>query len=142
MPARLECICLDSTTRKGPSRDSQLSVVGGNWRVALASQSPRRLEILQKFGFSAEVVSSSFDERKMPRNLDPRSHVLTAARGKAFGASHTLPIVAGDTIVVIDGEIFGQPKNPEDAARMLRRLSGRWHEVFSGVVLRYRGGMM
>ncbi len=130
--------CLNSSTRNRSGSEPVLPV-DSDRRVALASQSPRRLEILTKFGFLTEVVDSSFDETTLPPNLDPRAHVLSAAHGKALGAVHSLPIVAGDTVVVVDNEILGKPRDAEDASRMLRRLSGRWHQVFSAVALRYRG---
>jgi septum formation protein len=128
---------LNSSTRSRLTNQSPVSPVANDRRIALASKSPRRLEILTKFGFLTEIVDSSFDESTLPGNLDPRAHVLSAARGKALGAVHSLPIVAGDTIVVIDNEILGKPKNAEDSSRMLHRLSGRWHQVFSAVALKY-----
>jgi septum formation protein len=105
-------------------------------RVALASQSPRRKAILEQFGFGVEVVVSGFDETMLSRRLAPEDYVVAAARGKALGAAHSLPIVAGDTIVVLDNEIFGKPSDPAAAAAMLGHLSGRTHEVLGASVLR------
>lgn len=133
---------MDFITRNRRQNSSCFPPVDNNRRVALASKSPRRLDVLRKFGFTTEIVASTFDESNLPRYFDPRTHVLSAARGKAMGATHSLPIVAGDTVVVIDNEILGKPRDGEDAARMLRRLSGRWHQVFSAVVLRYRGTIL
>ena len=105
-------------------------------RVALASQSPRRKTILEQFGFGVEVVGSGFDEAMLSLRRAPEDYVVAAARGKALGAAHSLPIVAGDTIVVLDNEIFGKPSDPAAAAEMLARLSGRTHEVLGAAVLR------
>ncbi|MBI3940516.1 MAG: septum formation protein Maf [Acidobacteria bacterium] len=107
--------------------------------LALASQSPRRLAILREFGFRPVVIASAFEESALSRELEPDAYALSAARGKALAARHRLPIVAADTVVVVDGEILGKPQDPPDAERMLRLLSGRVHDVLSAVVLRYRG---
>jgi septum formation protein len=108
-------------------------------RVALASRSPRRLDILRKFGFQVEVVSSDFDESALSRSMAPRQFAAAAARGKALHASSPEPIVGADTIVVADGAILGKPADDADARRMLALLGGRSHEVITAVALLHNG---
>lgn len=123
--------------RQRPDNKTARLGSGGKPVVALASQSPRRLEILERFGFHTVVVASSFDERTLWRGLPPEEYVSCAARGKALGAAQQrLPVVAGDTIVVVGRHMLGKPSNAAEAANMLCRLSGREHEVLSAVALR------
>jgi septum formation protein len=116
-------------------------------RLILASASPRRAELLKAAGFEFEVRVADIDEA--PRvGEPPREYVLRVAREKA-GAILRGPdkagrheedgreiILAADTAVVVDGEILGKPADDEDARRMLSRLSGRAHEVLTGVSIR------
>ncbi|MBI2821279.1 MAG: septum formation protein Maf [Acidobacteria bacterium] len=127
---------MDSITRLRPDNKTAHPPSGGEPVVALASRSPRRLEILEKFGFRTVVVASSFDERTLWRGLPPEEYASCAARGKALGVVQHLPVVAGDTVVVVDGHTLGKPSDAAEAASMLRRLSGREHAVVSAVVLR------
>ena len=110
-------------------------------RVALASESPRRVAILQQFGFDVEIIPTAFDEATLSRELAPQAYVLAAARGKALGAFHALPVVAADTIVVVEDSIFGKPADVANACSMLRRLSGRTHQVLSAVALCHQGSL-
>lgn len=110
--------------------------------VALASRSPRRLEILMQQGFAVEIVPSPFDESSVPRDLDPVRYAAEAARGKAFAASSPKPVVAADTIVVVDGAILGKPWDAPDAGRMLALLAGRTHDVLTAVALRHQGELL
>jgi nucleoside triphosphate pyrophosphatase len=117
-------------------------------RLILASASPRRAELLTAAGFGFEVRVANVDET--PRTGEsPREYVLRVAREKAIAARgaaaqgpaeaghHDDPVIlAADTTVVVDGEILGKPVDDGDARRMLRRLSGRAHEVLTGVSLR------
>ncbi len=109
--------------------------------LILASNSPRRREILSALRLTFAVEPSLFEERAAGRSA--RETVLAFARGKAEDvfSRHREDIVLGaDTVVSLDGEILGKPKDGADAARMLRRLSGRMHEVFTGVCVLSSGG--
>lgn len=112
-------------------------------KLILASASPRRAEILKNAGFDFEVIPAHVDESRAPRE-DASSYVQRLAEAKARAVANQLSsnrtqagcvIVAGDTIVVIDGDILGKPNSSEEARAMLRRLSGRWHEVFTGLAV-------
>ena len=112
--------------------------LGAGSRLLLASASPRRRELLRLIGVRFTVVASRFDESTLLHLSDPEEYVRRAAEGKAAEvAARRAGIILGvDTDVVApDGEVLGKPQDDEDAARMLRRLSGRTHTVYSGVVL-------
>jgi len=105
--------------------------------VVLASQSPRRREILGRMFREFQVVPSGLDESVLDRS-DPVVFVREAAELKARDIGARFPealIVAADTIVCLEREIFGKPKDREEAAAMLARLSGRRHRVLTGVAL-------
>jgi len=109
-------------------------------RVVLASASPRRRDLLESAGFEVLVRPSSVEE--FSEGLAPRALVLANAEMKAMevAASTSGDLVLGaDTIVVLDGEILGKPRDLAHAVEMLRRLSGRTHEVLTGVCM-LRGG--
>ena len=110
-------------------------------RLVLASASPRRAELLRAAGFRFEVDPVTVDERATDGE-SPREHVRRLAREKALAgaARHPDAIVLGaDTVVVVSGAILGKPLDREDARQMLRRLSGRAHEVHTGIALSQRG---
>ena len=108
-------------------------------RVVLASQSPRRRELLTLIGIAHEVRPANIDESYLPGEI-PRAHVERLARGKAAAiASSDAVTIGSDTIVVVDGDVLGKPRDEEDAARMLRRLSGRSHVVMTGVAVDWNG---
>jgi len=106
--------------------------------IVLASASPRRAEILSNAGIPfVREIPAPIDETPAPGET-PQDYVLRVARAKA-AAIATGPgriVLGADTAVVIDGEILGKPSSSEDAARMLRRLSGQAHDVITGVCLR------
>lgn len=106
--------------------------------IILASASPRRRELLSLIFNDYKVVPSEFDEETVPADLKPREHVvyssLMKARDVAKRNCDSL-IIGADTIVVIDDRILGKPKDSSDAARMLRLLSGRKHQVITGLTL-------
>ncbi len=106
--------------------------------VALASQSPRRLQLLRALGLEVTPVASSYDERaSMPACADAREIALSHATGKARCAHGGGPslLVAADTIVVIDGQVLGKPRDPSEARAMLRTLAGREHVVHTGFIV-------
>jgi septum formation protein len=102
-------------------------------RVILASQSPRRRELLRLVGIPHEVRPADIDETYLPGEV-PREHAERLAREKAARMHEPDAIVIGsDTIVVVDGEVLGKPTDAASATRMLRRLSGRSHIVITAV---------
>jgi septum formation protein len=112
-------------------------------RLILASASPRRAELLTLAGFAFEVEAADVDETVLA-DESPEAYVARVARDKALKVAEHYPpdacILAADTTVVADGEILAKPLDADDARRMLTLLSGRVHDVFTGVVLR-RGGL-
>lgn len=105
--------------------------------LILASASPRRRELLARFGLSFEVIASSIDESVRPGE-QAADYVLRVARDKALAvaADHPgRPVLGADTAVVLAGDILGKPADPDDARRMLERLSGRCHQVMTAVVV-------
>lgn len=109
-------------------------------RLILASASPRRAELLTAAGFSFEVRAADVDERVRPGEA-PDDYVRRLAIEKAAAAQTGLATdgvltIGADTAVIVDGEILGKPADRADAARMLRRLSGRAHAVLTGVSVR------
>jgi septum formation protein len=109
--------------------------------IVLASSSPRRRELLGLLGLSPLVVPSDIDETW--RNGEaPAAHAERLAREKAAAAGREgAAVVGADTIVVIGGEILGKPRDAAEARAMLRRLSGREHEVYTAVAVAHRGAM-
>jgi septum formation protein len=105
--------------------------------LILASQSPRRSEILRQAGIAFVVKPANVDESLLPAE-SPRQYVLRLAQSKAAAieAAGADVVLAADTVVVIDGQILGKPRDPADALRMLEMLSGREHQVLTGVCLR------
>jgi septum formation protein len=110
-------------------------------KLVLASQSPRRAEILQAVGWEFEAIAANIDETRWPRE-DAAGYVKRLATTKAETIAKKFPeslVLGADTIVVIEQEILGQPRDDDDARRMLELLSGKWHQVLTGVAL-IRGG--
>jgi septum formation protein len=106
-------------------------------QLVLASASPRRAEILRAVDWPFEISIVDIDET--PRALEsPTAYVERLAREKAEAAARSFPgrlVLGADTTVLIDEKIVGKPRDMDDARRMLRELSGRWHEVLTGVAL-------
>ena len=103
----------------------------------LASSSPRRAEILRAVGWPFEVRAPNIDETRASEEI-PEHYVKRLARMKAaaVAAQQNEGLVLGaDTVVVVEGEILGQPVDDQEARRMLRLLRGKWHEVLTGVAL-------
>jgi septum formation protein len=108
--------------------------------VILASASPRRADLLTAAGVAFEVRTVDVDERPLDGETAVDYVVRVAAnKAKACLAATDAVILAADTVVVVDGRILGKPADDADAARMLRLLSGRGHDVLTGVAVR-RGG--
>jgi septum formation protein len=106
--------------------------------LILASASPRRAELLTSAGFEFSIEAADLDESELPGE-EPQAYVLRVARAKARAVAERCRksgsvILAADTTVVIDGEILAKPASPADAVRMLKRLAGAVHDVFTGVV--------
>ena len=103
-------------------------------RLILASESPRRYELLKQVGLDFEVVPSNVAEDFVQAE-SPRDHVIRLAQAKAREVANKYPdgwVVGADTIVCINGSILGKPRGREEAVEMLRRLSGREHRVWTG----------
>ena len=108
-------------------------------RVVLASASPRRRELLTLIGIAHEVRPADVDESYIAGET-PRQHAERLARAKvsAVGAEDAVTI-GSDTIVVVDGDMLGKPRDRAHAAEMLRRLSGRSHIVMTAVAVQWQG---
>lgn len=119
-------------------------------RIYLASQSPRRRELLKQIGINFEMLLLRSDPRRNPdvdetphAGEQPESYVQRVCQAKAEAGYAALrlrnlppfPVLAADTTVTLDGKIFGKPENVEQAAAMLRQLSGREHQVLSAVAV-------
>lgn len=107
-----------------------------NETLILASASPRRRELLARFGLPMQVIPSLWQEPKLD-HLPPEQQVLFLARGKAEEVASRCQglIIAADTLVAIEGATLGKPRDKEEAAAMLRRLSGKEHQVYTALVL-------
>ena len=111
--------------------------IGALPKILLASVSPRRAEILRTVNWPFEILPMDVDETRK-RDEDAATYVQRLARAKAEAAARRSTgstIVAADTVVVIDEQILGKPRDKDDARSMLRQLSGQWHQVLTGVAL-------
>ena len=110
-------------------------------RIVLASKSPRRRELLGRIFDSFEIESREVDE-SLPEGVHPRDGVEILAVRKGGAVASYIPdalVISSDTLVELDGEPLGQPASREDAYKMLRKLSGKTHNVHTGVAVHYRG---
>ncbi|HEV8158536.1 MAG TPA: Maf family protein [Pyrinomonadaceae bacterium] len=106
-------------------------------KLILASASPRRAEILTAVGWKFEKHAAEVDETELP-NEKPADYVQRLAGEKAAAVAEKYKnqlVLGADTIVVIENQIVGKPKDLADARKMLRMLSGNWHEVLTGVAI-------
>lgn len=112
--------------------------------IILASKSPRRQELLKLLGVDFTIHTADIDETMDPA-LPPEQEVARVGEEKAeaVAAQHAPEdiVIAADTIVVVDGQILGKPRSEADAVRMLSLLSGRRHEVMTGLTV-LQGGRM
>lgn len=113
--------------------------------VILASQSPRRAQLLRQMQVGFTAVAADIDESPRPGEA-ARDYVLRMAHAKADHVARRKalehPVLGADTAVVVDDQIFGKPTDADDAARMLSALSGRTHEVLSAVAVVTRHGRL
>ncbi len=111
--------------------------------IVLASQSPRRRELLTMLGVRDFDIIPAPSEADFPRGLFPGDAAVAVAREKAKYAGARAPeaslVIAADTVVSLDGTILEKPEDEAQARRMLAALSGRKHTVYSGLVLLYKG---
>ncbi len=106
-------------------------------RVILASASPRRRELLTLIGIAHEVEPADIDESLFPGE-QPAAHAERLARTKAHTIAERRPdavVIAADTIVVVDGDVLGKPRDAAAAHAMLKRLSGRMHTVLTAIAV-------
>ena len=106
-------------------------------KIILASTSPRRSELLKQIGVEFELASGNVQERPH-RDEAPPDYITRVARAKVIAVARQNEsglIIGADTVVVLDGQLLGKPEDEADAERMLKRLSGRWHAVMTGVAL-------
>jgi len=102
--------------------------------LILASKSPRRKHLLEQAGLKFSIIPSDFDESSMAMS-DPASYVRKLAEFKALDISQKHPdswVIGADTIVLIDNQILGKPGSNDEAREMLKRLSGKSHQVLTG----------
>jgi septum formation protein len=112
-------------------------------RLVLASASPRRADLLEAAGFAFDVDPVDVDERQLAAE-SPMMYADRVARLKAAAGAVRHPnrlVLGADTIVVLDKQVLGKPTDSVEAARMLRLLSGRSHEVLTGVAVAWSGGI-
>lgn len=111
-------------------------------KLILASASPRRKELLELVGLEFDVVPGNVDEAFRAKET-PRSHVRRLSREKASAVAEWHPdawVLGADTIVLINGDVLGKPRTRDEAGEMLRKLSGRAHQVLSGFTLLRKAG--
>lgn len=105
--------------------------------LILASQSPRRIELLKGLGLKFEIIPASVEETLHPHR-SPEENAVAIAAEKASHVARDNPgayVLGADTLVALNGSLLGKPRNARDAERMLHQLSGRAHKVITGVVL-------
>ena len=113
--------------------------------IYLASESPRRRELLQQIGVSFRLVGAAVDEAVLAGESPP-AYVARLAAAKADAGwqncrdAQPAPVLAADTAVILDGKILGKPADRRDAEDMLEQLSGRTHEVLTAIALRTAAG--
>lgn len=118
-------------------------------KIVLASASPRRRELLEQIGIKFDIVVSNEPEDEIDKSLSPENYTSELALMKACNVAKKLTgtkrkdslIIAADTVVYSDGKILGKPKDSDDAFRILKSLSGKAHEVYTGIcVMRLTNG--
>lgn len=110
-------------------------------RLILASQSPRRAELLRRLALEFEIRPAEIDESYVDHEM-PADHAERLAREKSLRVAEDEPdalVIGSDTIVILDSDVLGKPRDEADAVSMLMRLSGREHEVFTAVAVTHHG---
>lgn len=110
--------------------------------LVLASQSPRRIELMREAGYDFEILVPEVEEAH-DASLTPEALTIENAGLKARAGARLRPdalVIGADTLVYVDGEPLGKPRDLDQALAMMRRLSGRIHEVCTGVVLAWNAG--
>jgi septum formation protein len=126
--------------------ENELNQILNNRKLILASSSPRRVEILRKESIEFQVIPPD-NIRENNISPDPVVHILELSKRKAMSVSDKVEqglILGADTIVVLGEEILGKPKDKNDARRILKKLSGKTHRVYTGLTLidRSRGKIL
>lgn len=106
-------------------------------KIILASKSPRRRELLSMLGFQFDIIPAVGDER-LEKSMTPDEAVMNLAAGKAREVAcqnRDCLVIGADTLVYLDGKPMGKPSSRAEAAVMLRKLSGRVHQVYTGVAI-------
>jgi septum formation protein len=120
--------------------ENKLQTSSTSKKIILASQSPRRKQLLEWAEIPFEIIIQSTDE-SYPANLSVEEIAIHIARNKALAVLQVtqanIPVLAADTIVVLNNEVIGKPVNRADAIDILNKLSGQQHTVITGVVIRY-----
>jgi len=120
--------------------ENKLPAFSFHKKIILASQSPRRKQLLEWAEIPFEIIIQSTDE-SYPPNLSVEEIAIHIARNKALAVLQatqtTIPVLAADTIVVLNNEVIGKPVNRADAIAILNKLSGQQHMVITGVVIRH-----
>jgi len=108
----------------------------GSSKFILASASPRRREMFERLNAAFDICAADIDETALP-DEGPEEYVSRLALEKArkVSAGTTLPVLAADTVVTLDGELLGKPEDERSALAMIRKLQGRTHRVVTGVAL-------
>ncbi len=120
--------------------ENKLPTSSTSKKIILASQSPRRKQLLEWAEIPFEIIIQSTDE-SYPNNLSVEEIAIHIARNKALAVLQVtqanIPVLAADTIVVLNNEVIGKPVNRADAIDILNKLSGQQHTVITGVVIRH-----
>jgi septum formation protein len=109
--------------------------------LILASQSPRRAELLRRLGLEFEIRPAEIDESYVNHEM-PAEHAERLAREKALRIAQEEPealVIGSDTIVILDSDVLGKPRDEGEAVSMLMRLSGREHDVYTAVAVAHHG---
>lgn len=115
-------------------------------KIILASQSPRRRELMERTGLDFEIITSEIEEKttekqpdKVVQELSYMKALDVLNRMRSQQPSQSVLVVGADTVVSVGGEILGKPKTPEEAFSMISEIQGATHEVYTGVsLLRYQ----
>ena len=111
-------------------------------KLILASQSPRRQQILKRINYPFDIILPDVDESILSLDINPKQYCICLAEMKATDISQHYPhalVIGADTIVVLEDKILNKPNNSTQANNMLETLSGKTHQVYTGVCLKWMG---